>query len=298
VATAFYAALLAQKQMQIAKADQDFNQAFLGDTQKRFEQGTVPRSEVLNFQIRLDNARINFIEAQSSFQIACVVLAELMGYPGADLAAQTTLVEPPITVAAVPTLAGEISAALADRPDLQRLMADLQVDRALIRARYGDFWPRVSLVSQYGLSNPDPRFSEHDQSFWYGVEGTWNLFGGGRTYYTWKQAQAQAEITEQGLRRQWQAVVSEIRQELETLRKATAKIEIQGQIVTATRTIREDVEKAYKAGQVSLTRLNEAQRDLIVADQSLAATQVQLLLVRENLAAATGANLRDVPAAP
>ncbi len=296
VAQLFFNALLAQKRAQIAQADQDFNQAFLEETRKRQEQGSATRSEVLNFQIRVDNARIASINARNDYAVACIVLAELMGYPGKELAPETTLVEPPLDIQPAGQLQEALATAIAARPDLARVMHELQAAEAAARARVGAFFPQWLVGLDWGYSDVKPYFSRFDQSLSWNTSLQWNLFSGGRDYYARREAQADARATRQELISRWQSVISETRQQIQSLETAAAKVAIQEEIIAATELIRQDVEKAYKAGQETLTRLNEAQRDLIVARENLAVDQIQYLLATENLAAAVGDNTRDLPA--
>lgn len=289
----FYSALLAQKRIEIARADETFNGAFLEETRKRQEQGAAARADVLNFQIRLDNARIARLEAASDYRLACILLAELMGYPDALLADGVTLIEPQEeqVLETVPTLQEATATALAERPDLVQLMADIQAAQAIIGANRGSYFPQFSLFGSYGFENPEFRFDQYDQRLLWGAQMDWELFSGFSRRYSISEAEADMTALQKDLRRQWQSIISEIRQELENLATAQDKLELQQGIYDATLLIRQDIEKAYKAGQVSLTRLNEAQRDLNVAEEGLAVTRIQLLLARENLAAAIGENL-------
>ncbi len=291
VARFFYSALLAQKRMQISIADQDFNQSFLDDTQKRRDQGAASRADVLNFRIRLDDARISYLDARNDYRIACIVLNELMGYPGAAINETITFIEPPPSEVQVPeSLSESLSIALVKRPDLVELMADMKAAQALMRARRGLYLPRISTDATMIYSNPTADVSSDDIGLSWGVNATYDFLGSGAHYFAAQEAEALRAAANLDITSRWQAIVSDIRQQAQSLNNAREKSVIQQEILESTRTIRGDVENAYKAGQVSLTRLNEAQRDLIIADERYALDQIQVLLAGENLAAAIGIN--------
>ena len=86
----------------------------------------------------------------------------------------------------------------------------------------------------------------------------------------------------------WQQVVSEIRQELINLENVRQRKALQVKITDNTRKIRDKEVKAFKAGTISLTRLNEVQRDLVVAEERLSQDEIEFLQVKENLRAAIG----------
>ena len=76
--SAFYAALLAQDNMEIARQDADFNAILLEDAKKRHAGGIAPPSEVLNFELQVGKARVDYIASERSWQSAIVVLAALL----------------------------------------------------------------------------------------------------------------------------------------------------------------------------------------------------------------------------
>ena len=78
VAQAYLSLLLQQELVRIAEADRDFTKKLLDDTQLRLDNKMASRPDLLNFQVRYNEAQINAIEARSNLAVARVVLAELL----------------------------------------------------------------------------------------------------------------------------------------------------------------------------------------------------------------------------
>jgi outer membrane protein TolC len=64
--------------------------------------------------------------------------------------------------------------------------------------------------------------------------------------------------------------------------------EKQQQIYDLSVKVRDSIEKSYKAGVATITRLNEAQTDLTRAEGAVAAARISSLLALEQLDAETG----------
>jgi len=117
---------------------------------------------------------------------------------------------------------------------------------------------------------------------------TYPIFSGG--YY-------QAKIKEAGYRiketeKSWQYITkkidTQVRQAITSVKAAQEQVALQQDNAKLVQRNRDLVEKEYTAGQNSLVRLNESQRDLITAKSRLAAALVSLHQAWQNLMAATG----------
>ena len=51
------------------------------NTRHKFEAGAAPLSDVLNFEIYVNSAEVNLVEADYQYEVAVYALAQLMGYP-------------------------------------------------------------------------------------------------------------------------------------------------------------------------------------------------------------------------
>jgi len=96
-------------------------------------------------------------------------------------------------------------------------------------------------------------------------------------------------------------VVSEVRTAITQVEAAQQELFLQRSNAALVQQNRDLVDKEYAAGQGSLVRLNEAQRDLVTAQSRLALALVSLRLAWQNLLATTGEILvsdADEPPSP
>ena len=87
------------------------------------------------------------------------------------------------------------------------------------------------------------------------------------------------------------SVAAEIRQDLALLAAAREQLDLQRETVKLVEENRDLAKNEYEAGETSLVRLNEAQRDLTTTYGRLAQALVAYHLANQRLMAATGKNL-------
>ncbi|MCK4565252.1 MAG: TolC family protein [Verrucomicrobia bacterium] len=292
VTAAYVQAQRSLEAMAIAAQDLLFNRMLEGDSQKRYAAGTIPEADLLNFSVRALRAETGFMQAERNHQIACTVLAQLMALPDAAL--------PPdmrparyagMGEALLPEYETEMEYALKHRPDLLALKAGCRALQQQVRAKKGAYAPQVALVAGIDFSRQndmayEPGIDNHNS--YVGVAASWDLFSGGRRPAQVREAAAQLAALEETYSETILHIQSGIRQALETARVAFETYRRNQQAHELTVRIRESVEKSYKAGAASLTRLNEAQTDLTRSAGAAALSRIEYLQALERLATETG----------
>lgn len=308
VGIAYQQVLLSREGIKIAKADEEFNRKLLNETELKYEAGAVSMSEVLNFRIRVNNARNDLVAREHESSIARAVLAALMSVTEGTIAPE--LFPPLPEVAETMRLGLEISLdmALANRPDLAAYREALTATEYRLYARYGAFSPQLWLHADFGWMRTDPehrgrwhlRSRTQDRYLNYGATAQWEIFDGGRRIFDLREAQAMVAESQEAVTKQWVKVVAEVRQACDNL------VQRQDQLAIATETLdlvtktRDLVAEEYQAGSASLTRLNEAQRDLIVTELTLASARINLANAKLRLEASTASDplVSGKPVAP
>ena len=193
----------------------------------------------------------------------------------------------------LPDLGGELAFALQNRPDLVSLQHSAAQLRAQYSATRAEYLPRVSLQGGPGVSSlDDARFNwERDNSVYGGVTATWDVFSGNSTRHAAAELAARTREVEAQCERLRLAVVAELRQQLDAIDVARRQLALSEQISRMTSEVRDLVRIEYSAGRSSLTRLNEAQTDLVRASGELASARIHCWQALENLTAASGRNL-------
>jgi outer membrane protein TolC len=269
----FRQAQLAAENIQVLDQDERFNRSLEEDSRKRFEAGTVPETDVFNFSIRALRAESSSIQARLDYETACTVLVELMALPDARLPENMQ----PGPVSSVlpesePRMEDELQYALNHRPDYNAIDSRWLALEQQVKAAKG-----VSTVDNYG----------NYESF-VGVAAQWDLFTGGRKINAVKQVLAEMRALGEQRESLRLSIRSSIQRRIDEAQTALAVFSRQQKIYELSAKVRDSVEKSYKAGVATITRLNEVQTDLTRAEGAVAASRIEYLLALENLAAATG----------
>jgi outer membrane protein TolC len=295
VGIAYNQVLLARAGIGIAKEDEIFNRKLLKETELKYEAGAVALSEVLNFRIRVNEARSYSVRAEYSFATARAILAELLGLTVGTI--EPELFPPLEDAVPTPELGVDVhlDTALASRPDLVAYREALKAARYRLYARYGAFSPQVVARADFGWQRFDLhskgrghlRNRREDRFLSYGGTASWDLLQMGGRWFDLREAQAVVAERQESLTAGWIGVVAEVRQAHDNLHQQTVQVAIATETLELVRKTRDLVEEEYKAGNTSLTRLNEAQRDFIVNEAGLVTARINLANARLTLAAVT-----------
>jgi len=292
---AYNSALLARENIRIAEADAGFNRRLLEETRLKVEAGSASLSERLNFEIRVNAAASQLITARNELQVAAAVLAELMGLPGT--VAPGSLVLAPLGAEsdgdlAEPDEIEELAFALRNRPDLDALRYAITASEAQIDESRAANLPALFLQGEYGYRRLDnPNFDRDNLTGSGSLNLAWNLFNGFSDRAGVKAARFVTEQRRRELAAQWLAVISEVRQAVTQVKASQAQLRLQRENHRLTLETRDLVLEEYQAGQASLVRLNEAQRDLTEAEGNLSLARIAVRQVWNSLFAATARNL-------
>lgn len=296
VRVAYNNVLLSKDKIRIAKADEVFNKQLYEETKIKYEAGAVPLTDLLNFEIRMHNASSEVIAQEYNFFTARSILAELMGLTNGILPEDIFPKLKPQNEQFSIDVNVYLDTALQSRPDLKSYREAMEAAKYRVAARWGAFLPTVYANMSFGHSRSDNdtsgrwhfRTGAKDQSFNYGFDAEWVLFNGGRRIFELREAQANLAVGKQNLAEQWISVVAEVRQTYADRVRRAQQMAIYEKNLSLVQKTRDLVEEEYKAGNASITRLNEAQRDLVVADTNLSTSIVDLENAKANLDAAIG----------
>ncbi len=302
MAEAFLNAQLAQTNIDISQADQAFYLRQLEDAQNRYDVGAGPWGDVLNIKVQLNSAKTSLMLNQREFEAAGYGLAALMGLADAQFPRQIRL-EPlnKKTVTKGPSAPTEtlIKEAMAQRPDIRRLEMIVKQAEASTGLAKAPFYPKLQIAGAVeGAREDDPGFSSDDIGSTIALNMSWNLYAGGgdkARLIEAEQAKREAAYTLAGLRN---SVAAEVRQDIALLAAAQEQVALQRDTVKLVEENRDLAKNEYEAGESSLVRLNEAQRDLTTTYGRLAQALVSYQRALHRLLSATGRNLADFDGLP
>ncbi len=292
VGDSFYLAQLARENIAITEADEAFNQRQLEEAQARYQVGSGSLSDILNFEVQVNAARSQRNGYYREYQIALVGLASLMAIPdailpsGVELAGLQAEVEKDLIP---PEAAGHLDYALLHRPDIQQTEWILKQQEANIGIARSRFYPSLQLAGSVdGERANSGRFEGDDFGNTVGLYLTYRLYSGGERRARLAEAKYQQKEAEENLRASKLSVASDVQQAVANVITAQNELELQRKNAKLVMENRDLVEKEYQAGQASLVRLNEAQRNLTQAQGRLALARVGLRQAQKNLNASTG----------
>ena len=198
VRTQFYQILLDKALVQVQEESVNLLQSQLQDQKSRYEAGTVPQFNVLQAEGTLENQIPQLIAARNNYTISQLTLARTLGIP-ADRQYTT---DNPLPVEGELTfnpiqydLGSALITARANRPFLKAQRSSILANVENITVQAAGFKPTIS--ANVGLeqeSNPTTNnLTRTLQGWFFGFQGSWNVFDGGLTYGKVKQARAQLE---------------------------------------------------------------------------------------------------------
>jgi outer membrane protein TolC len=198
VRTQFYQILLNRALIQVQEESVNLLRSQLDDQRSRFDAGTVPRFNVLQAEVALQNQIPLLIAARNNYRISQLNLARTLGIPAEY---QYTSDEPLRVVGQLGydpikyDLASALAAARANRPFLKAQRSSILAAVENITVQAATFQPQFTASA--GLrqqSNPSSNnLRETLQGWFLGVQGSWNIFDGLLTYGRVKEARAQLE---------------------------------------------------------------------------------------------------------
>jgi outer membrane protein TolC len=142
----------------------------LVDARKFLEQGIVTNNEVLQAQMRLEDAKIELAGAENLYTLARVRLSQMVGLPWNTL---IDVQEPSLEQVQGPveTLDQSIAKALAGRPEILSSRSRISAQAASVDLARSGLFPSVYLTGDYTMADPNQRvFPQSDQ-----FVGTWSV---------------------------------------------------------------------------------------------------------------------------
>ncbi len=295
VAESFYGAQLALYNKAIAEADFSFNSKQVKEARISMDAGAGSLSAVLNFQVQMNNASTNILLAERNYDIALFGLAVLLGREsgqmpeGLKLSKMVMVEENEFYELSTSAL---LQAANTNRPDLLRQKLSVQRAESTIGANKAGYYPKFSLNGVVdGDRSDNADFISDDFGSTVSLNLSYNLFRGGGDRARIAEAKAYKREVVRTLEQQRNQVQSEVRQAISRLEQARAQLLLQRASVKLVEQSRDLVEEGYKAGQESLARFNEVQRDLVRTQSRLALSLISLYTNRQSLKTATGESL-------
>ncbi len=298
VAYAYNDVLLALAQREISLAEIEYNKDMLEESEKKHKAGTALLSDVLNFRITLKNSQLDLLNSEYDIKANKYILAGYLGLTTGTLPGRIKFPKLKMTeISDIQNISAYLDQALANRPDLKAYRDQLKA------AKYS-YWSNIasafgpSVVATYDLGYTQARSISHIDggsssnsksgtgSLGYGISASWSLFNGFSDYFETKATLAEIAEVDYALAETWITVITDVRTAYSNYLANVQKARLSNDICQLTFKTRELVENEYKAGTALVTRLNEAERDLVDAQNNLITSLVNMANARAQLEAA------------
>lgn len=277
--------LLADARRRIALADMEYSEILLKDSRRKLEAGTAPYTDVLNFHIRYNTAKLALNEAEYALKANKYILAGYFGLTDGTL--PDTVRFPEISKPSeeiLPSVSVYLDTALANRPDLKAIRAQYEKLKFIWWSSLGAFAPRITADYAFGLDQTRTVYSggvsgtekKGEFQFGYALAAEWNLLKGGADYFNAKAAYMNFAEADWLLAEVWNNVITEVRAAYDNCMTYVEQASLSEQILKLSRENRDKVENEYRVGTAEVTRMNEAQRDLVNAENDLAFSIINL----------------------
>jgi outer membrane protein len=260
VTAAYYAALAAPKQVEAARHSLEAVDSELNNARIQQNAGALLKSDVLSLEVRRSQAKEAELKALNAVELTRSGLRTLLGLDTSEALEIRESVDQP-TPEQRDNLAGLITQALVQRPEMQVAARQLEMREKEVRAEQGGHLPRVNAYASYGINNRTPAFNFNNDNLTMGVNAEIDLFAGGATVA--RVAGAERKLAEA------QAIRERTRLEIEDdVRKAQANLvesqqrkEVAEAATLSAREALRLVREQYRAGAATVTRYLEAEAD-------------------------------------
>ncbi|MHB8769563.1 MAG: TolC family protein [Syntrophales bacterium] len=182
VRTAYFSVLKAERILEVARQSLAQLQAHRAIAQSFFEQGMIPRNDLLVAEVEHANGRQFLLRAENGLEITRSRFNTLLRRPlSTPVAIVDDMGDRPYTK----SVDDCIAAALERRPEIRAFALRRQQAGSQVKAARGEYYPSVSLVGNYAKFGDTPGVSGSpykDQENWYLMAvATWNFWEWGRT---------------------------------------------------------------------------------------------------------------------
>jgi len=281
----------AEAGLEAATANEQRARRLLADTQALRDAGMAVNADVLAAQSRLASARVGVVRAETRRLDAHSQLRSLLHLAAGDTIelADRISASLPAEPAPLPDLHAE---ALAHRPELAAVDAELGALAERERLALAPARPSVSLAAEWDLARPNLRYfpltDTWNDSWSVGLIAGWTLFDGGKTRADARSAQAgrrAAAAQREELSRTVALEVEVSRQDLlAALNAVEASDEARAAAVERERASRERLD----AGLATMVEILDAQSELAAAEQQQIDTRASAWIAAARLERAVG----------
>jgi len=258
ITAAYYGQLAAVAANQVSERSVAAVQSEFEQSQKRYQAGTVLKSDVLSLQVQLAEAKEEQIQAANAIEMANTMLKTLLGLSaGEPLAIKETLAQ------AMPKTPSKFEAllakAVAQHPELQAADKRVAIAEQQLAAAKGAYLPRADAYMSYGSNSKNFEFSSNRDNVSVGVQVEVDVFNGMATQEKVRKAEHELTAAQEAARQQRLKIENDVKTAQLKLQEALNRAEVAMASVEAAEEALRLVKEQRQAGVVTVTRYIEAE---------------------------------------
>lgn len=302
-AAAYYGLLTAQERLEAAKETLKTAQTTQDAAEDRMNNGRATMPDVLNARAETAQALFDLEAADGDEKIARVAITEVVGADPSPNILIDGQKDTPLPQTLKLSIESLIDRAMADRPDLQALAADIRAANGAIRQAKAAYRPQIGLTGDVAQTSTWPTadngtFGNASEPTWsVSLSVEWRLWDGGARRNALAIAQSKqreakdemAELRNKATREVWTAYIG--------FRTAAKKEQAATALLDSANASYSSSLDAYQYGVKNLVDVLTAEKQLAQARLSSVSARSQLFVEAVNLEFVTGNLLRNRPPA-
>lgn len=286
VTSAYYAALSAPKQADVAQRSVHTVEKEMESTKARVDEGVALRGDVLSLEVRSKAARENELQARNAINLSRSALKTLLGESKNELPelSERELPEPVLK----DSLMKAFDQAMGQRPEMQAATHQVQIRQHELDAAHGANLPRINAYAAYGSNSRTLDPSTYKDNTSIGINAEYDLFSGGAITARISGAErrlVEAQAVEQKTRLE---IENEVRQAYSTLEQAIERVKVAEAGASSAEEALRLVNEQYHGGTATVTRYLEAETDRASATLRAIVARFEAQVAEAQLLQATG----------
>lgn len=253
VTRGYYSVLQAEAFRQVQQETVQSLEASLRVANERFNAGSVVKTDVLNLDVKLAQAREDSIHAGHGLQLAIAALNTAIGE---DLVGPEGLGKPP-DMNVLPVFQAASETDVDNRPELKSLQHAAAARQAAYTRAVRDYVPVVNVFGE--LDWDSGGLNDFQNSYTAGIVAEWDVFSGFRTLQAVREARASLAVAQAELATARNRLRLDLKQANLQVRDSRERIGVTAKSVESAAEALRITSERYRQGSADITELLTAQ---------------------------------------